>query len=46
MELVLAEAKFSILIASIVSGVLGYLWLGEVDKRNKRLPGSDLPESL
>ena len=46
MELVLAEAKFSILVASIVSGLLGYLWLNEVDKRSKRSPGPGLHKDI
>jgi NhaA family Na+:H+ antiporter len=33
--LILSEAKFSILTASVISGVLGYFWLSQVDKRRK-----------
>lgn len=34
--LILSEAKFSILTASVISGALGYFWLNQVAKRNKK----------
>jgi len=33
--LILSEAKFSILTASVISGALGYFWLDQVAKRSK-----------
>jgi NhaA family Na+:H+ antiporter len=35
-HLILSEAKFSILTASIISGILGYVWLSLLAKRTKR----------
>ncbi|WP_035333182.1 Na+/H+ antiporter NhaA [Dyadobacter crusticola] len=35
-DLILAEAKFSILTASIISGVIGYMWLSQVDGKIKK----------
>jgi NhaA family Na+:H+ antiporter len=35
-ELILSHAKFSILTASIISGLLGYFWLGQVEKRARK----------
>jgi NhaA family Na+:H+ antiporter len=32
---VLSEAKFAILAASVISGLLGYLWLSRLEKKNK-----------
>jgi NhaA family Na+:H+ antiporter len=32
-ELILSEAKFSILTASVTSGILGYLWLNQLHKK-------------
>ncbi|MCF2443578.1 Na+/H+ antiporter NhaA [Dyadobacter sp. CY345] len=32
-QLILAEAKFSILIGSLLSGILGYLWLSSLSKK-------------
>lgn len=36
-ELILSEAKFSILTASVISGILGYFWLSQLEKRTKKL---------
>jgi NhaA family Na+:H+ antiporter len=36
-ELILSEAKFSILTASIISGVIGYFWLGQVEKKTDKI---------
>jgi NhaA family Na+:H+ antiporter len=33
-EIILSEAKFSILTASVTSGILGYLWLNQLHKKN------------
>jgi NhaA family Na+:H+ antiporter len=33
--LILSEAKFSILTASVISGALGYFWLSQLEKRTK-----------
>lgn len=35
-HLILSEAKFSILTASIISGILGYIWLSLLAKRTKK----------
>ncbi|WP_035360390.1 Na+/H+ antiporter NhaA [Dyadobacter alkalitolerans] len=35
-DLILSEAKFSILTASIISGIIGYIWLSSLDKKNKK----------
>jgi NhaA family Na+:H+ antiporter len=35
-HLILAEAKFSILTASVISGILGYIWLSLLAKRTKK----------
>ncbi|WP_439581775.1 Na+/H+ antiporter NhaA [Dyadobacter bucti] len=35
-NLILAEAKFAILTASVISGLIGYLWLAQVQKRTQR----------
>ncbi|CAG5072660.1 Na(+)/H(+) antiporter NhaA [Dyadobacter sp. CECT 9623] len=35
-ELILSEAKFSILTASVTSGILGYFWLQQVNKRTHK----------
>lgn len=38
-DLILSEAKFSILTASIIAGIMGYVWLSQVEARGqKRLP--------
>ena len=44
-HLILSEAKFSILTASIISGALGYFWLSQVHKRTKKLD-ADSPKDL
>ncbi|MCE7073017.1 Na+/H+ antiporter NhaA [Dyadobacter sp. CY327] len=35
-DLILSEAKFSILTASIISGIFGYIWLSRLDKKTKK----------
>lgn len=35
-HLILSEAKFSILTASVLSGLLGYLWLYRLEKKTRR----------
>jgi NhaA family Na+:H+ antiporter len=35
-DLILSEAKFSILTASIISGIFGYIWLSRLDKKSKK----------
>lgn len=35
-ELILTEAKFSILMASVISGLIGYFWLRDVDKKTRK----------
>jgi NhaA family Na+:H+ antiporter len=35
-ELILSEAKFSILTASVISGLLGYLWLSRMEKKRSK----------
>ena len=43
-ELILSEAKFSILTASVISGILGYFWLSQLEKRTTKIK-SGLPEN-
>ena len=44
-ELILSEAKFAILTASVISGVIGYVWLSRVEKRVKKVR-TDSPKGL
>lgn len=32
-QIILSEAKFSILIASVISGIIGYVWLSQTNKK-------------
>ncbi|MCF2489314.1 Na+/H+ antiporter NhaA [Dyadobacter sp. CY347] len=36
-ELILSEAKFSILTASVISGIIGYIWLSRVEQKRKKI---------
>lgn len=44
--LILSEAKFSILTASVISGALGYFWLSQVEKHTKIKPILQEDQSL
>ena len=43
-ELILSEAKFSILTASVTSGILGYFWLSQLEKKKTKKLKPGLPE--
>ncbi|NIJ52285.1 NhaA family Na+:H+ antiporter [Dyadobacter arcticus] len=45
-QLILSEAKFAILTASIISGILGYLWLSRTENNHKKLKISKIETNI